>query len=61
MESFLLINKRCFAKLNGFDEKFQWREGNDLLRRAVKKKMKFHFVKEPKYIFYFRRIRKTGN
>lgn len=59
-ESLLVIRKDVFERLKGFDEKLHWGEGNDLLSRANRLRYKFHFTREPKYVFSFRRFRKLG-
>jgi glycosyltransferase involved in cell wall biosynthesis len=61
LESFFCIKKIAFKKLNGFNENLRWGEGGDLLERSTKKKMKFTFVREPRYTFSFRRMRKQGS
>lgn len=60
LESMLVAKKSSFLKLKGFDEKTQWSEGSDLLRRAYKKNMIFRVIKNPKYTYSFRRLRKLG-
>ena len=60
LEAMLCIKKNSFLKLKGFNEKLLVNEGSDLLSRALKKKMKFYFVKDPKYICSFRRVRTEG-
>lgn len=60
LESMLLIKKGVFTKLGGFDETLTWGEGSDLLRRLIKNNYKFSFVKDPKYTFSLRRLRKQG-
>lgn len=60
MESMILVKKKSFKKLKGFDTKILWREGEDLLKRAHKMKMKFEFVKNPRYKYSFRRFKKSG-
>ncbi|HET7099466.1 MAG TPA: glycosyltransferase family A protein [Patescibacteria group bacterium] len=60
LESMILAKKDSFLKLNGFDETIHWHEGGDLLRRARGKRMKFDFIKNPKYKYSFRRLRKSG-
>jgi hypothetical protein len=59
-ESMLIIKRLSFKKLAGFDTKITWHEGGDLLRRAQKMDMKYEFIKDPKYIYSFRRLRKIG-
>ena len=60
LESMLLVKRKSFQILGGFDISVHWAEGSDLLRRAWRKKMKFEFVKIPKYTYSFRRLRKEG-
>ncbi len=60
LESMLLVKKGVFTKLGGFDETLTWGEGSDLLRRLIKNNYKFSFVKDPKYTFSLRRLRKQG-
>lgn len=60
LESMILVKKKSFDTLGGFDTEIGWHEGGDLLRRAKKKKMQFEFVKSPKYTYSFRRLRKSG-
>jgi len=60
LESLLCINRTSFNKLGGFNENIHWAEGSYLIQKAKKKKMKFHIVREPKYTFSFRRLRKQG-
>jgi glycosyltransferase involved in cell wall biosynthesis len=60
LESMLCIKKSAFKKLHGFNESLPWGEGGDLLRRAVKKNLKFEVVREPKYTYSLRRLRKQG-
>ena len=52
-----IIKKLSFNKLNGFDTEIHWHEGGDLLRRARKMRLRFEFIKEPKYTYSFRRFR----
>ena len=60
LESFILIKKELFEKLNGFDKNILWGEGNDLIKHAAKMGAKYVIVKEPKYSYSFRRLRKRG-
>lgn len=61
MESMILVKKKSFEKLKGFDTTIAWREGEDLLKRAHKLGMKFEFVKTPRYKYSFRRFKKSGS
>lgn len=60
LEAMVCTKKDVFEKLKGFNESLPWGEGNDLLRKARKKNIKFYFVKDPKYKYCFRRLRKEG-
>lgn len=61
LESLLVINKSTFNQLHGFNDKIKWGEGNDLLRRAAKKKIHLTFCPSPTYTYSTRRLRKEGN
>lgn len=60
MESMILVKKSSFEKLGGFDININWREGEDLIERAIAQKMVFEFVKAPKFAYSFRRFKKIG-
>lgn len=60
LEAMICISKESFKKLKGFDERLPFNEGSSLLRTAVKKRMKFSLVKNPRYKYSFRRLRKQG-
>lgn len=60
MESMLCFKKTAFFRLNGFDPALPWGEGNDLLRRAKRKNLRYEVVHEPRYTYSLRRLRKQG-
>ncbi len=60
LEACVCTKKSSFLKLKGFDESLGWGEGSDLVRRAVRKKMKFIVSKDPRYTYSLRRLRKQG-
>jgi len=60
MESLLGFKTKLFHQLNGFDPSFLWGEGGDLCQRALKRGAKFHFFKDPQYIYSLRRLRRQG-
>lgn len=60
LESMFLIKNSCFKKLKGFNPKTPWGEGEELLGKAKKAGMTFDFVKNPKYTYSFRRLKKIG-
>ena len=60
MEGMLGFRKTVFDKLKGFNEKLVIHEGNDIVKRAIKKGYHFDIYKDPTYIFSLRRLRKQG-
>lgn len=60
MESMLIIKNSAFKLLGGFNPKIPWSEGQDLLQRARKLNLKFSFIRNPKYTYSFRRLKKMG-
>ncbi len=60
LESMILAKRKSFLKLKGFDTNIHWSEGNDLLRRSRGQSMKFEVIKDLKYTYSFRRLRKLG-
>lgn len=60
LESMIFIKRKSLKTLNGFDTNIPWSEGNDLLKRALKKGMKFELIRNPKYVYSFRRLKKMG-
>lgn len=60
LESMVCVKKRSFKHLGGFNEKIHWAEGAEMLKRAKIKRLNFVMVRNPKYQYSFRRIRKQG-
>jgi glycosyltransferase involved in cell wall biosynthesis len=60
LESMIAVKKDVFLKIGGFNEKIHWGEGTDLLSRMRKKGLRFDFLKEPKYTYSLRRLRKQS-
>jgi glycosyltransferase involved in cell wall biosynthesis len=60
MESMILVKRSSFEKLGGFDININWREGENLLKRALAQEMTFEFLKTPKFTYSFRRFKKIG-
>lgn len=60
LESMLIARKENFIKLKGFNPNIPWREGEELLEKAVEKGMRYDFIKYPRYVYSFRRIKKVG-
>lgn len=60
IEALLVIKKKTFISLKGFDVNVHVNEGYDLVSRALKKKYRYKVFKDPSYTFSLRRIRKIG-
>jgi len=60
MEALVVIRRDVFEKIGGFDSNVTWSEGHELLKKAIEKGFRYSFVKKPKYVYSFRRIRKMG-
>lgn len=60
MESMIAIKKEVFLKIGGFDIDVNWREGEGLLKKAKEYEFIFEFIRNPKYTYSFRRLKKIG-
>lgn len=60
LESMLGIKREIFSKVKGFNTKIVWSEGGDLLKRLTKKGFQHTILKEPKYVYSYRRMKKEG-
>ncbi len=60
IEAMLGFKKSLFLKLKGFDHRLYINEGNDIVKKAVKKGYHFELFKDPTYTFSLRRLRKQG-
>lgn len=60
LESMIFIKTKIFEALKGFNADIPWGEGEDLLARAHKMGFKFEMLRDPKYTYSFRRLKKTG-
>lgn len=60
IEAMLGFKKSLFTKLKGFNHKLIINEGNDIVKKAVKKGYHFELFKDPTYAFSLRRLRKQG-
>lgn len=60
IEAMLGFKKSLFTKLKGFNHKLVIYEGNDIVKKAVKKGCHFELFKDPTYTFSLRRLRKHG-
>lgn len=57
LESMIIVKKKSFNAVRGFNENIHWSEGTELLSKLKTKNFKFEFIKEPKYTYSFRRLR----
>lgn len=60
IEAMLGFKKEVFKKLRGFNPKLAINEGNDIVKKAIKKRYHFELFKDPTYSFSLRRLRKQG-
>lgn len=60
IEAMLGFKTDVFRKLKGFNPKIAINEGNDIVKKALKKKYRFELFKDPTYAFSLRRLRKQG-
>lgn len=60
LESMVFVKRKSFKKLGGFNADIPWGEGRELMEKCKKEGMKFEFIKEPKYTYSFRRLKKMG-
>lgn len=60
LESMFAISKECFNKIGGFDEGSNYAEGKGIIQSATKHGYSSKMVRDPNYIFSFRRLRKYG-
>lgn len=61
IESFIGIKKQLFDRVHGFNEKLIVSEGQDLIKRALKRKTKYELLRNPRYTYSFRRLRKHNS
>lgn len=60
IEAMLGFKKTVFDKLKGFNHKLAVNEGNDLVKKAIKKGFHYELFKDPTYTFSLRRLKKQG-
>lgn len=60
IEGMLGFKKDLFHKLKGFNPNLVIAEGNDIIKKGIKKGHRFEIYKDPTYIFSLRRLRKQG-
>lgn len=60
IEAMLGFKKEVFKKLKGFNPKLAINEGNDIVKKAIKRGYHFELYQDPAYSFSLRRLRKQG-
>ena len=60
IEAMLGFKKEVFKKLKGFNPKLAINEGNDIVKKAIKKGFHFELYQDPTYSFSLRRLQKQG-
>lgn len=61
LEAMIVISKKCFFDCGGFDESINYAEGKTLIKEAINRGYVSHIVRDPAYIYSFRRLRKFGS
>lgn len=60
LESMFAISNKCFTDTGGFDEGSNYAEGKGIIQSATLHGYSSKIVRDPNYIFSFRRLRKYG-
>lgn len=60
IEAMLGFKKDVFRALKGFNPRVFTNEGNDLVKKAIKKGFRYELFRDPTYVFSLRRLRKQG-
>jgi len=60
LEAMLCCKRDVFLRLGGFDTSRTWGEGGELVERAVKRRLRYEVVRDPKYTYSLRRLRTQG-
>jgi hypothetical protein len=60
LESCVVVSKKCFDAVGGFDASIDYSEGVVFLEKATKLDFKIKVIKDPTYSFSFRRNKKYG-
>lgn len=60
LESCVIIGKKCFMEVGGFDEQTNYGEGIVFMDKAAELGYQAKIVKDPTYTFSFRRLKKYG-
>ena len=60
MESMVIISKKCFDEIGGFDESINYAEGKSVIQAASALGYTSKVIHDPLYSFSFRRFKKYG-
>lgn len=60
LEAMLCVRKAVFRVVGEFNTSLHWGEGSDFIERATKRGFRFEVVRDPRYIYSLRRLRKEG-
>ncbi|GAB4026470.1 MAG: glycosyltransferase [Candidatus Microgenomates bacterium] len=60
LEAMIVLSKKSFVSVSGFDESTDYAEGKKLISKLDNAGYKTKSIREPHYIFSFRRLRKYG-
>lgn len=60
LESCVVVSKKCFQSVGGFDATLDYSEGTVFLETAISKGYKIRLIRDPRYTFSFRRLKKYG-
>ena len=60
LESLIIVGRKAFESVNGFDETINYAEGKSFIQNIVANGFNVKIIKDPEYIFSFRRLRKYG-
>lgn len=59
-ESMIIISKKAFLAVKGFDENLDYAEGKSFIQNLLRLGFSAKVIKDPSYTFSFRRLRKFG-
>jgi len=59
-EAMIIISKKCFQDIDGFDESRDYAEGKNIIKPAIQMGYTSHIARDPMYTTSFRRYRKYG-
>jgi len=60
LEAMIIVRRKCYQAIGGFDESINYAEGKSFIQLAVKLGFSSLYFRDPIWTFSFRRIRKFG-